>query len=494
MSTQECWILCCECGTAIQPNSANMCLPCLRKRVDITESIPKQMSIQFCRNCERYLQPPDHWVSCTLESRELLGLCLKKLKGLSKVHLVNASFLWTEPHSKRLKIKLVIQKEVLTTTLLEQAFILEVIVSNQQCSDCAKIMAKNTWQSVVQVRQKVEHKKTLLYLEQLILKYKVHKNVTNIKNRHDGLDFYFQQRQHAIQFADFISCTLPSRQKTSEQLISTDIHSGSSLYKNTFSVELSPICKDDLICLPLKLARSLGNISQLCLCSKIANVIHLIDPMTLQTAELGASAYWKFSFPSLSSIKSTISFVVLDIEAINDSSNRYVLSDAQVIRQSDLGRNDIIFHTRTHLKYINTGDIVLGYDLTSANYNHQEYDTLDHSMIPDVILVKKNYEDKRKSRNWKLHHLKKDDDTDSIMTDDNRNAKRMDREKEREQEDIEQFMQEIEQDPEFRSNILLFKNPNVVNDESFESSSQMDIAELLDDLDISDQDDYSMAE
>lgn len=36
----------------------------------------------------RYLQPPATWVQCALESRELLALCLKKLKSsMSKVSL-----------------------------------------------------------------------------------------------------------------------------------------------------------------------------------------------------------------------------------------------------------------------------------------------------------------------------------------------------------------------------------------------------------------------
>ena len=38
-----------------------------------------------------------------------MALCLKKLKNLAKVKLIDASFLWTEPHSKRIKIKLSIQ-------------------------------------------------------------------------------------------------------------------------------------------------------------------------------------------------------------------------------------------------------------------------------------------------------------------------------------------------------------------------------------------------
>jgi nonsense-mediated mRNA decay protein 3 len=35
-------IACCECGTPISPNPANMCIGCLRSRVDITEGITKQ--------------------------------------------------------------------------------------------------------------------------------------------------------------------------------------------------------------------------------------------------------------------------------------------------------------------------------------------------------------------------------------------------------------------------------------------------------------------
>ena len=36
-------ILCCECGTPIDPNPANLCVACLRIKVDITEGIPKNV-------------------------------------------------------------------------------------------------------------------------------------------------------------------------------------------------------------------------------------------------------------------------------------------------------------------------------------------------------------------------------------------------------------------------------------------------------------------
>lgn len=166
--------------------------------VDITEGIPKQSSINFCRNCDRYLSPPASWVGCQLESRELLSICLRKLKvclpshaqsrtlielltpllpqGLSKVRLIDASFVWTEPHSKRIRVKLSIQKEVFTSTILQQVFEVEYIVSHGQCPDCTRLAAKNMWKASVQVRQKVNHKRTFLFLEQLILKHNAHKD------------------------------------------------------------------------------------------------------------------------------------------------------------------------------------------------------------------------------------------------------------------------------------------------------------------------------
>lgn len=69
-------------------------------------------SVSFCRNCERFLSPPQTWTLARPESSELLSICLKKLKGLNKVRLTEAHFIWTEPHSKRLRVSMTIQKEV----------------------------------------------------------------------------------------------------------------------------------------------------------------------------------------------------------------------------------------------------------------------------------------------------------------------------------------------------------------------------------------------
>ena len=108
----------------------------MRNSVDITEGIPKEATLSLCRGCERFLSPPQSWVYAQPESRELLGehksrinradvaaLCLKKItRPLMKVRLIDASFIWTEPHSRRVKIKVTIQKEVLANTVLATDF------------------------------------------------------------------------------------------------------------------------------------------------------------------------------------------------------------------------------------------------------------------------------------------------------------------------------------------------------------------------------------
>jgi len=88
-------------------------------------------------------------VKASLESRELLGLCLKKLKGLNKVRLVDAGFIWTEPHSKRIKVKLTVQAEVMGGAVLQQVFTVEFTTAGQMCDDCRRADAKDYWKSLV---------------------------------------------------------------------------------------------------------------------------------------------------------------------------------------------------------------------------------------------------------------------------------------------------------------------------------------------------------
>ncbi|KAI8579630.1 hypothetical protein K450DRAFT_188212 [Umbelopsis ramanniana AG] len=468
-----------------------MCVNCIRNEVDITEGIPKQVTLHFCRNCERYLQPPQIWVKAELESRELLALCLKKLKGLGKVRLVDAGFIWTEPHSRRVRVKLTIQKEVFANTILQQIFEVEYVVSYQQCEECTRLAAQNTWKAIVQVRQKVEHKRTFLYLEQLILKHNAYKDTTNIKEVRDGIDFYYGQRGHAVKMLEFLSAVVPIKYKTSEQLISTDIHSGSSNYKFTYSVELSPVCKDDIVCLPRKLAHSLGNITQLVIVTRVGNSLHVLDPNSLQTADISSNVYWRVPFTSLASMKNMIEYYVLDVEPLGPVRGKNVLADVHVARMSDFGRNDTAFIARSHLGgLLNPGDSVMGYDLSRSNFNDDNFNALNQNELTDVILVRKAYPNRRKKtkqRSWKLQQLGKEEEE---MLPRKQDQARI-------ENDLELFMRDLEEDPEMRSTINIFKNQVVQEnkdismddeEEDFEEEDfpEVSLEEMLDEMNLQD--------
>jgi hypothetical protein len=132
-------------------------------QVDITEGIQKQCTVLWCKECNRWLnvraaartpapaprsaphaparatpaQPPKAWMRAELESKELLTFCVKKVKGLAKVKLVDAGFVWTEPHSRRLKLKLTVQAEVLNGAILQQTFVVEARARGSRRSGAA---------------------------------------------------------------------------------------------------------------------------------------------------------------------------------------------------------------------------------------------------------------------------------------------------------------------------------------------------------------------
>jgi len=477
-------VLCAQCGTLIEPNNAGLCVPCLRNTVDITESIPKQATVNFCRNCNRYLSPPNSWILAELESRELLAICLRKLKGLKEVRLVDAGFIWTEPHSKRLRLKLTVQKEVLSSTILQQIFEVEFVVVYGQCPECARLAAKNTWRALVQVRQKVDHKRTFLYLEQLILKHGADKDTLSIKEVRDGLDFFYASRQHAAKMVEFLQAVVPVRVKQSEQLISLDIQNATTNYKSTWSVEIAPICKDDLVCLPKKLANALGQMGQLALCTKIGNSIHLFDPITLQHAEITSSAYWRSPFlPLCSCPGGSKEFVTLDLEPTQfppktANKGRFLLADAQVAISSSQMDSDQIYHTRTHLgSVLKPGDTVQGYFLENANFNNDAWDDLirrdvNQSRIPQVILVRKTYPERRKKskpRKWRLKSIAKEvSGEDAIglgrqaQSSSSGGGKKFGGgvDQTRAEADYEHFLRDLEEDDELRAAVNLYKAQN----------------------------------
>lgn len=311
------FVLCCMCGASIKANDANMCAACVQSKFDITANLAKQCTIFQCRGCERYQRDTVGWVNCEPESKELLAFCLRKIIGLKYLKLVDAVFIWTEPHSRRLKVKVKVQGTIMNNVILQQSQTIEFIVAHRMCADCHRMAAKLTWNAVVQLRQKdVGHKRTFLFLEQLILKHKAHESTLNVATEPDGVDFFFAKKNEAVKFLDFLESVVPIKSKMAKKIISADLKSNVATFNFSYAVDIVPICKDDVLVLPKPVADKLGGITRLLVCTQVFNVVRLIDPLTCQMCELSADRYWANPFRVSMTCDNLVEFICLDVKLV----------------------------------------------------------------------------------------------------------------------------------------------------------------------------------
>mmetsp|Transcript_135909 Transcript_135909/g.344102 ORF Transcript_135909/g.344102 Transcript_135909/m.344102 type:complete len:528 (+) Transcript_135909:88-1671(+) len=495
-------VLCCSCGVPMVPNQTMRCAQCLKSEVSIIEGITRQVALPRCRNCGRYNRPP--WTKAEPESRELLGLCLKRVKGIGKdVRLVDASFIWTEEHSMRIRVKITVQKEVAAASVLQQTMVVEFQIVNQQCEDCQRSFTPHSWNAIVQVRQKVPHRRTLCLLEQLILKNDAHSKVVSLKQTPEGLDFHFTQRSHAQRFADFVGSCVPEQQKNSRHLISHDANSNSYNYKYTILCELCPICVDDVVHIPKNHSRSLSGAAPLMLCHKVSNAIRLVDPLTLRAYDVPPPEYFKRPFPVVCSRSHLTEYMVLNVELSETvqagtparhhvpGKGKLAVGDVEVARVADLGVNDERHIVRSHLAgVLKPGNYVLGYDLTSVNVSGLDSTSIE-AQHADIMLVRRQYKNKhKKRREWELKRLEREKVDGEEAVDD--------------EADMEAVKQDLEEDPELRKGVNMYRisdqNPQQRQqaadaggaaaegeDEEDEDAPEVPLAELLEGLVLQDE-------
>ena len=375
---------CCKCGAFTDPRMLNMCDLCASAEIDLTMSIRKQDVVVYCKKCCRYLSPPDTWVRHRPGSSELLEFVLKKNKSLERVNVTAASFEYTESHSKRLLVSISVGANG-----IEQSCLLKIRIKNAQCRDCEKLEAKQYWQSKVQVRQKVKHKRTFMYLEQLMLKTNAHGDATEISEAGDGLDFCYKTRAEAIKFVEFLQGVIGVRVKASSKLVSQDVKSNISFFKDTFSVELFPVCKDDLLCLSQQLAAKLS-MGCIAIVLKVTTTVKIIDPVTLRILDVSGKCYWanEEHIRVLASSPQLRRYMVIEMEAARQTNMGYRLADVFVSREGDRTS-----HSKSHLgDAIAEGDVVLGYDLSVLN------SPLEAKSEFEVFLVRKEVKRQRKPR------------------------------------------------------------------------------------------------
>lgn len=443
-------VLCCVCGIGMDPNPTNMCVGCIRSQVDIVGAIQSETNLPHCRYCDRYLQPPKHWVVADLESKELMHLCLKKVHGLNRVKLVDATFVWTESHSRRIKIRLTVQKEIFGGTVAQQSIVVTFVVTNHICETCYKITThQETWVACVQARQRAVHKRTFYYLEQLILKNRMHEDTARVTEVSDGIDFFYGHKSHAQRMVDFLTSLVPVSIKTAEQIVTHDPKSNTIDKHYVMCVEIAPICREDLLCLPKRISTSLGGLGPWVVVSKVNTNIWFIDPRTLQTGQIPGTLYWKNAFEAVASTPALVEFFIVDIEVAEDAPRhgKYALAEATVCRASEIGKGKDI-QIRTHLgDQLQVGDSALGYHVSLLNFNNAAADDYPPDRVPDVILVRKHYPDQKRRRNrrrWKVKELPREI-----------NLKKGEIQKR--EEERREFLDDLERDPEYRSQIPLYR-------------------------------------
>lgn len=528
--------LCCLCSIQIEANPAGMCNACAKTQVDIADGIIKHATIFYCKGCDRYQKPP--WMHFPIESSDFMSFLLSKIKGLKTVKLIDSNFIWTEPHSKKKKIKITVQKEY-NNTLLQTSLIIEFTEEWTQCEECKKTFTPHIWTASCQVRQKVHHKRTFLYLEQAVLKHKMHEKALNVKEEPEGVDFYFKNRSHANAFADFVHSILPCKVKDSKRLISHDQWSNLYNYKYSYMIEVAPVCKDDLIVLTSEQKKEFGGIGPVLLCYKISTNVHLVDPLTFEVIEFDENTYWKHNFRSHIDRSTLKEYVIQNIEEEVDYKEKFSNQSFSVTATEDIDMtgskvntskstnykitkkiqnenvNKKYFSRRENHKFkivkvdcvqlghtkdgehklysfrchlgdkIKTGDTVYGYDVEGINSTVLEHEDEVNS-FPEVVLVKKKY-DRTFRRFWKLQRMKMADK--DIMDEDigeYQDEEKKKKKKKKEinnktgnmQENYEDFLRDIEEDKDLRKNINIYKDDDALK-ELTEKFNKLEVDDIL---------------
>lgn len=299
--------------------------------------------------------------------------------------------------------------------------------------------------------------------------------------------------------------------KTSKKLIGTDDKSNISNYKYTSFIEICPLCKDDLLFLPAKLARNLGNIARLVMVKNVSSLIHLIDPLTGQTAAMSGENFWSEPIrPLITAGRSRMTrFVVLGKEPVflrrnvskraTSKKQRTKLANLTLAREDDFGINDKQFDERSHIGYLmKSGDVCVGYDLTETQFVDDDAEEFRAAgKLPNVIIIRKLYggaatgeADAAKKRIWKLQRL------DVQVAESAKSARAQKADAEQDDMDEEDFMREVEADKEMRTQMNLYKSDVLKkkkkcddcnkmiddDDEGSEDDQEIRLEELLENL------------
>jgi nonsense-mediated mRNA decay protein 3 len=360
-------ILCCLCGTSMIPNEAAMCMACLK--LQYHNEIPKAYDLELiqCSKCSKWHHRQNQWVSHDAESPELLSFCVKKIPFMqnpasNSIKINDSNWIWTEPHSKRLKLYINYEHKLekyqsLTISNQIQA---EFIIKNKQCMSCIYENNDHKWNAMIQLRSfsasssisslvnanalsatvMNAHTISKIYyqIEKLLIQSKMYQIILDIETinlsttksssstnsgQHkqqsnaiaNGLNLYFFHKNQAEKVMSFLQEYFPFIIKKSKKIISSNQQNHTSRYEYIILMELLPVNKNDLLMIP----KQVHGKSELMLITKLSSIIHCLNPMTLSTYDINITKYCQYPFQTILNEKYLVPFIVLDVNLLDDT-------------------------------------------------------------------------------------------------------------------------------------------------------------------------------
>ena len=361
-------IACPECGAAtVAREDGVLCLACIRATYDwrapLEAHVRKNaqlMRVMRCVECERVLTSEAaskvrRWERCDRESDELLGFLLRRIKaaligkkaahlveGLSnglrgqELRLVDARLVWTEPHSRRLRLD-----AELSHACVRQRCEFEFVEDHMKCEDCSgearerrnKKMGKGGGDFGCRVQVRVARlttgdaaggARTLRSLEDFLRSFgkrggPKHLPFSAHRLPHSrGLDVDFDREHDALAFVEELrrAGRAPVRlANRTKKLLTHDPKANTAEFQRTILLEIPPVCKHDLV-------RAAGRV---CLVLSVRAAISLADVASGESREVNAEQYFKSPFDALATTAKLV-----DVRVVDASSKENALDDGRV--------------------------------------------------------------------------------------------------------------------------------------------------------------------
>lgn len=292
--------LCCLCGVVIEPNSSSMCLDCFQKEAF---TIPMKYDIFQCDKCLKFHVKLQQWLCCELLSDELLTLCVKRIVGsLEGVTVSNVSWVSGKSASNILNISLDAEQNIADQVIYRKELHVEVVIKNKQCLECSREGAEPSFGAVVQIRQRVSHKKTLASLETDIRSNEeFNVLLKDMKLQSEGFDVYCRSKGQAERLVNFVRERYPSRTRANNH---ADRHEAAT------QMDLVPLGIHDVVITPSDIT---GKVDVM-LVIGFSACLHLMNPFhgARQTV-VKSSRYFSRPFTTLVTSCCLIRFIVLNV-------------------------------------------------------------------------------------------------------------------------------------------------------------------------------------